>query len=84
MDLFDYKPRLANENGNKIPFSLSSDTERFQDTARLLSPVSTLKQVGQSGMWWSDLLPHLGKRADELCVIRSMQSDSPAHPVRSG
>lgn len=80
MDLFDHKPRLISEGGGKIPFGLSSDTERFQDSARLLSPVSTLKQVGQSGMWWSDLLPHLGKKADELCVIKSMQSDSPAHP----
>ena len=80
MDLFDYKPRLANEGGNKIPFSTSSETERFQDTARLLPPISTLKQVGQSGMWWSDLLPNLRSKVDELCVLRAMQSDSPAHP----
>ena len=80
MDLFEHKPRLTSEAGGKIPFGVSSDTERFQDSARLLPPVSTLKQVGQAGNWWSDLLPRLGKKADELCVIKSMQSDSPAHP----
>src|SRR5688572_28540117 len=72
MDLFDYKPRLASEGGNKIPFATSAETERFQDTARLLSPVSTLKQVGQSGTWWSDLLPNLSRKVDEMSILRAM------------
>ena len=80
MDLFDFKPRLKKESGQKIPFSLSTDQDRFQSSAKLLAPTSRFEQRGQSGAWVSDLLPHLAAKADELCFLRGMQSDSSAHP----
>ncbi len=79
-DLFDFKPRLKSEAGNKIPFKVNAATERFEATARLMPPVSNFKQVGQNGMWMSDLLPNLSGKVDELCFLRAMQTDSPAHP----
>ncbi|MGI8990545.1 MAG: DUF1501 domain-containing protein [Bryobacteraceae bacterium] len=79
-DLFDYKPRLKTEAGNQVPFSLNSNTERFDKNARLMPAISDFKQVGQNGMWMSDMLPNLGGKVDELCFLRAMQTDSPAHP----
>ncbi len=79
-DLFDYKPRLKSEAGNKIPFQVNAATERFDKTARLMPAISGFKQVGQNGMWMSDLMPNLGGKVDELCFLRAMQTDSPAHP----
>ena len=57
MDLFDYKPRLKSEAGNQVPFKLNSNTERFEKSARLMPPVAEFKQMGQSGMWMSDMMP---------------------------
>lgn len=34
---------------------------------------------GQSGMWISELLPHIARHADDLCVIRSMKGDTSVH-----
>ena len=79
-DLFDYKPRLKKEAGEPIPFQVNSATERFDKSAHLMPAISNFKQMGQSGMWISDLLPKLGEKADELCFLRAMQTDSPAHP----
>jgi len=80
MDLFDFKPRLRAEAGNPIPFKVNSNMERFEKTARLMPPVSEFKQAGSNGTWISDLLPHLSGKVDELCFLRGMQTDSPAHP----
>jgi uncharacterized protein DUF1501 len=80
MDLFDFKPRLKSEAGNKIPFKVNSATERYEQTARLMPAISSFKQVGGNGMWMSDLLPNLAGKADELCFLRAMETDSPAHP----
>ena len=80
MDLFDFKPRLKSEAGNKIPFKVNAATERFDQSARLMPAISNFKQVGQNGMWMSDLMPNLRDKVDELCWLRAMQTDSPAHP----
>lgn len=80
MDLFDYKPRLRSEAGKPIPFKVNSNMERFEKTARLMPPVADFKQVGGNGMWMSELMPNLAGKVDELCFLRGMQTDSPAHP----
>ncbi|MFN7770770.1 MAG: DUF1501 domain-containing protein [Planctomycetaceae bacterium] len=80
MDLFDYKPRLHKESGEKIPFALQRENERFDDKARLFGPTATFAQHGQSGRWVSDLLPHLAKKVDQLCFLQALKTDSPSHP----
>jgi hypothetical protein len=80
MDLFDYKPRLRKESGDKIPFALSTDQDRFQSHAKLFAPVAGFQQRGQSGAWVTDMLPYLAGKVDDLCFLRGMQSDSSAHP----
>ncbi len=82
MDLFDHKPRLAEGAGKKLPYQLPNTeaTVGFENTV-LLGPVSGFKHQGECGLSMSDLLPHLGRHADDLCVLRGMQADSPNHPV---
>lgn len=70
VDTFDYKPQLIKDDGKP---------GRRNGTKLLASPWE-FKQYGESGLWMSDLLPQLSKHADRLSVIRSMQTDIPAHP----
>jgi len=71
VDLFDYKPALDSRAG------LNERTAA--GGARLLASPFQFSQHGQAGQWMSELLPELAKHADELCVIRSMQTDLPNH-----
>ncbi len=79
MDLFDYKPRLKAEAGQPIPFAVNASTIRFAKNAKLMPAISEMKQRGNCGMWMSDLLPKLGEKADELCWLRAMTTDSAIH-----
>jgi hypothetical protein len=82
MDLFDHKPALAKGAGNTLPYELpNTEATVGLDNTRLLGPVSTFSHQGQCGLHMTDLLPSLAKHADDLCILRAMQSDSPNHPV---
>jgi len=80
MDLYDCKHRLKKEAGQKIPFAVNSAKIRSEDNALLLPPIADFKQIGNVGLWASDLMPHLNKKVDEFCWLRGMVTDSPAHP----
>ncbi len=69
LDTFDYKPKLAADAGQPGPAK-----------GKLVAPISTFRQRGQSGLWISDLFPKVAEHADDLCLIRSMQTDIPNHP----
>lgn len=69
VDTFDYKPQLIKDHGKPGHYG-----------GKLLSSPWKFRQRGQSGLWISDLFPNVGERADDLCLIRSMQCDQPAHP----
>jgi hypothetical protein len=70
VDTFDYKPQLNADSG-KAGKRLGT---------RLLGSKWNFAQHGQSGLWISGLFPNVAKHADDLCLIRSMQTDFPAHP----
>ncbi|MCB1233037.1 MAG: DUF1501 domain-containing protein [Verrucomicrobiae bacterium] len=82
LDLFDYKPKLKELDGQKLPDSLLENM-RFaflqKDTATLLGSQREFKQHGESGMWFSDLLPGIASHADDICMINTMQSDQFNH-----
>lgn len=82
MDLFDPKPKLKELHGQKLPDSMTKNI-RFaflqKDTATIMGSPRRFKQHGQSGMWFSDLLPHLAQCADDICMIRSMHTDQFNH-----
>jgi hypothetical protein len=81
MDLFDPKPKLRELDGQKLPASLLEGV-RFafiKKDAPLKGSPRTFRRCGRSGMELSDLLPHLGGVADELCLVRSMTTDQFNH-----
>lgn len=78
VDSFDYKPELVRFHGKVPPDSVKPET--FFGSAGLMRANEwAFRQRGASGLWVSDLFPHLASVADELTVIRSMHSDSANH-----
>jgi hypothetical protein len=77
MDTFDYKPRLAKENGQKLPFQ--PPTTVFNISDKVYGSPFTFKQHGQSGAWVSDLFPNVAQCVDDMCIIRSMVADHSEH-----
>lgn len=76
-DLFDPKPRLAQEAGKPLPFE-KPKLERTK-TGNLLPSPWKFSRRGQSGIEVSELLPRIGACIDDLCVIRSMVADNINH-----
>lgn len=73
MDLFDPKPLLKKHEGEKFPGELKYDNAG-QASAKILPGLWEFKKHGQSGTELSELLPHLAKVVDDICVVRSMQT----------
>ena len=80
MDTFDPKPALKRFEGQKLPESFGKVGSQFTDgSTPILSSPWNFKQYGQSGMWVSDLFPHLSQCVDDMCFVRSFQTDSVVH-----
>jgi|TARA_B100000809_G_scaffold266658_2_gene330548 hypothetical protein len=79
VDTFDPKPELKKREGQAIgSAAVSRLSQSTADRVWLGSPWK-FKQRGASGLWVSDLLPHLAGCADDLCVVRSMVGKQPLH-----
>lgn len=84
MDLYDYKPQLKNRLGEEVPKSIYPDDRKTtMSSAQASFPVAPsafkFTQRGEAGSWISELLPHIGSHADDLCIIRSMHTDAINH-----
>jgi hypothetical protein len=80
VDTFDYKPELQKLDGQKIPASFVKKDEVTGVAGDvLMGSKRSWKQHGRSGLWVSDLLPHTARCVDDLCVIKSLHSDSSNH-----
>ncbi len=84
MELFDYKPRLAEFRGSELPESIRMGQRLTGMTATQTSfPVAPslfkFAQHGNSGAWVSELLPQTAKVADQLCFIKSMHTEAINH-----
>lgn len=79
VDSFDPKPRLAAENGQDPYRKFKVDATQFNNIGKILKSPWDFKQYGQSGIWVSDLFPHIATCVDDIAVIRSMVSDFPEH-----
>lgn len=77
VDTFDPKPLLTRDNGKPLPFA--KPRVQFAQTGNLLKSPWEFKKYGQSGIEVSDLFPHVGGCADDLCILRSMHGSNPAH-----
>ena len=76
VDTFDPKPMLDKYNGKPLP-TANLKTER--KTGNLLKSPFAFRHHGQSGIEFSEIFSKLGAHADDLCVIRSMNTDRPNH-----
>ena len=80
VDSFDYKPMLEKYHGQDPRKAIGKlEKTQFDDVGKVLKSPWAFKQRGQSGLWISELFPHLATVADELCVVRSMTSSFPEH-----
>ncbi|MEE2738666.1 MAG: DUF1501 domain-containing protein [Planctomycetota bacterium] len=85
LDLFDYKPKLAELNDKPIPESfLKNKRFAFMDSftkepPKLLATRRKFSQHQQSGTWISDCLPHMSSIADDLAVIKTVATDNFNH-----
>jgi hypothetical protein len=84
MDLFDYKPELAERRASELPDSIRMGQRLTGMTSTQASfPVAPsifkFAQHGQCGAWVSDLMPHTAGIVDELCFIKSMHTEAINH-----
>jgi hypothetical protein len=76
VDLFDYKPQLQKDDGKQLPFAPAMN---ISATPKLLKSPWKFARHGECGNWVSELLPHIAKHIDDLCVVRSVHSRGQSH-----
>jgi hypothetical protein len=69
MDTFEYKPQLQKDGGKPGPGGGTLTASKFK-----------FQQYGETGSWFSELLPNIAKHADKFCWLRGLHTDTPAHP----
>lgn len=78
LDSFDYKPVLESFHGKSLDSEEQPDVF-FGQIGLIRKSDWNFRQRGQSGLWISELFPHVARLADELTVINSMVSESANH-----
>lgn len=81
IDLFENKPALTKFHGKDCPEEYL-EGKRFafiKGTPKMMGSVFDYQKRGESGQWVSDLLPGLSSVIDDVCVIRSMNTDQFNH-----
>jgi hypothetical protein len=84
MDLYDYKPTMADWYDKDLPDSIRQGQRLTTMTSgQKRFPIAPSKykfaQHGQSGMWVSEMLPHTAKMVDDMAFIRSMHTEAINH-----
>ena len=76
VDTFDPKPTLEKYHGQPLP---AGEIKTERRTGALMKSPFSFRRYGESGLEVSELFPHVGACADDICVIRSMYTDIPNH-----
>lgn len=81
VDTFDYKPRLAQENGEMRRFD---DARTFAQSRtvtnhRVMTNLWKFRQYGETGHHVSDLFPQMAQHVDDMCLVKSMHTEGVAH-----
>ena len=84
MELFDYKPKLVEMAGTELPASVRmgqriTGMTSGQDSLPIAPSIFKFSRHGQSGAWFSELLPHHAKIADDIAIIKSMYTEAINH-----
>ena len=78
VDTFDYKPELIRRHGQPLPGN--EKLVSFQGpNGNLTQPLWTFRPRGQCEKMVSDLVPHIGALADEICFLHSLTNKSNTH-----
>jgi len=72
LDMFDYKPKLVADDGK-------NSTIGRRRNAKLMGSPFSFDRHGESGMWFSELVPNIATHADRICMLNGMHTDIPAH-----
>lgn len=82
VDTFDYKPRLAQDDGQQMDFAdarVIANTGNVASQHRVMKSPWKFQQHGRSGQWVSELFPHTARHVDDLCLVRSLKTEGVAH-----
>ncbi len=83
IDLFDYKPDLEKRFRETLPPSVGMGqrvTAMTRGQTQLVAPsMFQFHRKGASGIWMSELLPHLSEVVDDLCIVRSLHTNAINH-----
>ena len=84
LDLFDYKPQLAEARGKDLPASIRmgqrlTGMTAYQTSFPVAPSVFKFARHGQSGMLLSELIPHISGISDEICLIKSLHTEAINH-----
>lgn len=81
LDLFDPKPEMQRLHGQPVPesFLKTLADSVIKGGASVMASPRQFTRYGESGMEFSDFLPHLGTCADDLCMVRSMFTTTSNH-----
>ena len=84
IDLFDYKPKMRDLHGLELPGSVRGDQRitgmtSGQSEYSFASPMREMKRCGRHGTWISDLLPYTQAIADDITIVRSMNTEAINH-----
>lgn len=82
LELLDYKPELAKRDGEPMPESITKGQQIAQlqsSELRILGPQHPFRRYGNSGQHFTSLLPNIGEIADDICIIRSLQTEQINH-----
>ena len=84
IDLFDYKPALQRHHGEELPATIRmgqriTGMTSGQKSFPCVAPMFAWKQHGKSGVWLSELLPHLGSVVDDVCFVKSLWTEAINH-----
>jgi len=81
-ETFDWKPQLKALDGQLFPASFTAGQQIAQlqnSVLKARGPFTNFQRHGRAGIEISDLFPHIASVADDLCVIRSMQTEQINH-----
>ena len=82
LETWDYKPKLAEMNGQPMPASITAGQPIAQLQGKelvCLAPQHAFQRVGQSGQHMSVIFPHIAKIADDICIVRSLVTEQINH-----
>jgi hypothetical protein len=84
IELFDYKPKLRKYHGTELPDSIRKGQRitgmtSGQSSLPVAAPIFKFEQAGKCGAYVSELLPHHAKIVDDICLIKTMNTEAINH-----